>query len=506
MAGRNANGEGSVYRRQDGRWEGAFYARTTGGQRKRVRIYAGSRAEVQRKLTSLKTRQAQGIPVADKAWRVAAYLDYWLAHAVQLRRRPLTYRRHEAVTRLYLKPGLGRHSLEGLSVLTVQEFLDNLYQAGQSPASIHQIRKVLSAALTYAVRTELLTRNVARLVELPNYRAREAEYWNAAEVHRFLQAAASDPLYPLFVLLILYGLRSGEARGLRWRDVDFARGELRIRQQVQRIDGAMRAVELKTATSSRDEPLLATAVAVLNERREQQATDRLAAGTGWAGTSEGNELVFTTRSGRPIEARNVYRSFRRICEHHGLSRITLHGLRHTNATTQKDLQVHARDIQAVLGHSDVRMTGLYTHVDIASKRQALTKVEQHLFQQPADGNDRPRCRQEQPSDHFAAAGRRPPPGTKKSADLWQVGALFNDLSGGSSQTRTGDTRLFSKTGGSALARVNLVREVARSQTRVHVLGVVAVSLAVSVSEPGSQITAIQMPPTAIHPGQPGLYC
>jgi excisionase family DNA binding protein len=149
--------------------------------------------------------------------------------------------------------------------------------------AIHQVRKVFSAALTYAVRLELLTRNVARLVELPSYRANEAKHWTSEEVQQFLGAARSDPLYHVFVLLVLYGLRSGEVRGLRWCDVDFVQGVLRIRQQIQRISGALQQVPLKTVASRRDEPLLTTARVALRQQQSTQAALRNEAATTWHG-------------------------------------------------------------------------------------------------------------------------------------------------------------------------------------------------------------------------------
>lgn len=86
-------------------------------------------------------------------------------------------------------------------------------------------------------------------------------------------------------------------------------------------------------------------------------------------------MVFTTFSGQPLEPRYLFRSFKRNRERHGLRAISIHGIRHTNATTQKSLQMHARGIQAILGHGDVRTTGIYEHVESASKREALEKVE-----------------------------------------------------------------------------------------------------------------------------------
>ncbi|KXP06899.1 hypothetical protein AXK59_01940 [Tsukamurella tyrosinosolvens] len=276
---------------------------------------------------------------------------------------------------------------------SVQGFLDELHAEGKTAATVHQVRKVLSAALTYAMRQELIVRNVARLVELPQYTPREAEHWTPDELVKFLEVAKGDLLYPAFLLLALYGLRRGEVLGIRWCDVDFVQDELHIRQQIQRIGSDLQQVELKTASSRRDEPLLLQAREALLAQREYQTKQRESAAATWRGGDDHDRLVFTTRTGSALESHNLARSFHRICERAGLRRITIHGLRHSNATTQKSLQVHSRDIQAILGHGDVRTTGIYEHVDLASKRAALEKVENLLFDQ-TDENCRQNCRQD----------------------------------------------------------------------------------------------------------------
>ncbi|MCR6484044.1 site-specific integrase [Amycolatopsis sp. OK19-0408] len=411
----------------------------------------------------------QGILPAEKTWKLGDYLDSWIEKE---KRRPLTRKRHESIVRLHIKPRLGHLRLDALSVRIAQNFLDDLFTDGRSVATVHQTRKVLSAALTYAMRQELITRNVARLVELPRYRAAEADHWTPEETTRFLNAARTDPLYPVFVLLALYGLRRGEAVGLRWRDVDFDRGVVRIRQQVQRIDGELRQVELKTETSERDEPLLATAREVLLRQREAQVAARAEAGDSWHSTGDDYELVFTTRTGRPLESHNVARSFLRICAQHGLRRITIHGLRHSNATAQKELQVHARDTQAILGHGDIRTTGIYEHVGLESKRNALQKVEGRLF---AEASNRERCRQNcrQTANEAAASESKSLP--KKASTPDGLDAFF----GGSSQTRTGDTRLFRAFGATVEQRLTSINNVVRAHTRTWKLGCVAVNLAVN---------------------------
>jgi hypothetical protein len=168
-----------------------------------------------------------------------------------------------------------------------------------------------------------------------------------------------------------------------------------------------------------------SATATSRSHRLQQVILSLPCGDDWHGTDTEEKLVFTTSSGRPIESHSLARSFFRICKQHGLRRITVHGLRHSNATTQKDLQVHARDIQAVLGHGDVRTTGIYEHVDLDSKRNALQKVEGRLFAE----HDSARCN----------PGALP---SELPAELHFIVTNTSNNFGGASQTRTGDTRLF----------------------------------------------------------------
>jgi len=72
--------------------------------------------------------------------------------------------------RLYLKPGLGTRKLTSLSVPLIQGFLNQRLEQADSIRKVQIMRTVLSAALTRAVREELIARNAARLVELPEWR------------------------------------------------------------------------------------------------------------------------------------------------------------------------------------------------------------------------------------------------------------------------------------------------------------------------------------------------
>ena len=368
---RRRDGDGSVYKRQDGYWAGAFYTRTTSGARKRVVVYGKSLQEARDRLLKAMEQARSGVPVPDESWKLGAYLEYWLEHVVKHNRRPATYALYEMNIRLYLMPGLGTRRLNRLSVAAVQMFLNQRLEKGDSVRKVQIMRTVLSAALTRAVREELISRNVARLVELPQWQRGTIRPWTADEAKKFLGAARPDPLYAVFVLLILYGLRRGEALGLRWTDIDFDAGTIQIRQQLQRIQGQLILGPVKTRAGQRDMPLLDLVREGLEGQAAQQAAHRTDMGSAWPAT----DLVFTTRTGRPVEPRNLVRSFRRICDDNKIRIIKVHHLRHTVGSLLKDLHVPARDAQVILGHSRVSTTlEIYTNVDEPARRDALTRL------------------------------------------------------------------------------------------------------------------------------------
>jgi integrase len=373
---RRLNGEGTISGpRKDGRYVGAFYTRTTAGTLKRVYVYGKTWEQARDRLVEEQSKAIRGIPAAAESWKLAAYLDYWLENIVKPHRRAATFALYESIIRLYLKPDLGHYWLRRLSVRIIQTFLNAKLTEGKSIRNVHIMREVLSAALTSAVKEELVSRNVARLTELPGRESRDIRPWSADEVIDFLRVAKPDPLYPAFVLLILYGMRRGEVLGLRWRDINLDAGTVAVRQQLQRVHGRLRTGPVKTRAGNRELPILGLAREALFMRQHQQAADREAFGRAWRDTG----LVFTTRSGLPVEPRNLVRSFRRICDRNTLRVIKLHHLRHTTASLLKKLRVAPRDAQMILGHAHISTTmQIYTHVDQEARDDALASLNKLL--------------------------------------------------------------------------------------------------------------------------------
>jgi integrase len=452
MARRNANGEGTIYRRKNGRYEGAVWVLTTSGERKRERVYGASRAEAHAKLTEIKAKSQQGIPVADKSWLLGAYLDYWLESVIKPSRRPTTYEAYEGNIRLYLKPGLGSLKLTQVTVPVLQRFLNQQLSDGRSVRKVEMLKETLSPALSQAMYEELLTRNVARLVKLPSHEREDIEPWTPSEVTRFFDAAKNHRWYPAFLLVALYGLRRGEVLGLRWSDIDVKASVIRVRQQVVRANGAIHIGPLKTRAGRRDLPLLS---AVSEELAEHRARHMNTLDDG---------LTFTTSTGNSIEPNKLTQAFYAICAQYSLRRIKLHHLRHTAATILKDLGVPARDAQLILGHSNISITQqIYQHDTMDTRRSAMQRMETAvlpsatIMKASQDGDDGYGSRQ---------SGRQ----TRKNP-VSLLGSFYGAGTGTLTQIRS----VF----GGAPQRVTEVDTALRERRRHWLLGIVAVNLAVT---------------------------
>jgi hypothetical protein len=137
MAGRNASGEGSLYRRRDGRWAGAAFVDTVSGQRKRIHVYAATRQEVHDRLADKLVAARQGVRTPDKEWTVGAYLDYWLTTVVAVKNRPRTAELYASTVRLHIQPALGTIRLTKLTVQNVQAVINTHLTQGRSQGDDH---------------------------------------------------------------------------------------------------------------------------------------------------------------------------------------------------------------------------------------------------------------------------------------------------------------------------------------------------------------------------------
>ena len=252
-----------------------------------------------------------------------------------------------------------------------------------SKRTIKIARDTLRAALNQAWREELVSRNVATMAKLPAARktTKRGQSWDVDEARKFLESAYADrdPLYPLWVLILVLGLRKGEAQGLIWSAVDEDNAQVSLEWQVQRVGRQLiHKQHLKTDGSTDVLPLPDICLAAL--RLQRKAQDRMRARLEQrGGTWPTDGLVFTTRTGRAIEPRAVSRRFDLQCAKAGVRRIRVHDTCRTCGSLLAAFEVHPRVGMQILRHSKISITmEIYTMVPDKMTRAALKRLSDAL--------------------------------------------------------------------------------------------------------------------------------
>jgi integrase len=338
MTKRRGRGEGSIYRRKDGSW----VAQYTAGDKRRY-IYGKTRKDVAATLSKAIAERDSGVVYDSENLKVADYLDRWL-DSVKDTLRERTWRRHEEITRLHLKPTIGSTKLDKLNAFQVQSLYRSKLDSGLSPRTVQIIHATLYKSLKQAVKWSLVPRNVCDAVTPPRVPRSEIKPLDARQAKKLLDMARDTQpgFYALYVLAVTTGMRSGEILGLQWRDVDLDVGTLQVRRTV--FNGTVSSP--KTARSNRGIRLPKVAVDALRQQPRH------------------SEWVFSSKNGTTLSVHNLHnRSWKPLLTRAGLPDIRFHDLRHTCATLLLSKGVHPKLVQELLGHSSIEITlDTYSHV------------------------------------------------------------------------------------------------------------------------------------------------
>ncbi len=359
MSKKRGNGEGSITKRDDGRWMARYTVHTAKGPKRRT-VYAKTRTEAADKLAKALSDRTEGIVYDDENLTVGKYLDRWLKSVVRGSVRQSTYDRDAYLVEKHIEPALGRIKLKNLSSAHVQGFYSDRLDSGLSAATVHKAHTILHKALARAVAWQIVPRNATDAVEPPQPTPKEMRPLSPAEARKFLDAAHGDRLEALYVLAVTTGMRQGELLALKWQDIDLENATANVKRTLTRVGGRYTLGEPKTKKSRRSIRLTPRATDVLEQHLERQLWDIRMLGNNYADQG----LVFSTNTGVFINPSNVrQRSFAPLLRKANLPHMRFHDLRHTCATLLLGKGTHPKFVQELLGHATVAITlDTYSHV------------------------------------------------------------------------------------------------------------------------------------------------
>jgi integrase len=372
---RRAAGEGTVYQDKQGQWWAAI---GSGRNRKTVRCpqRQNTEAEARRILKRLQEELEAGVNLKVGKIAFTQFAQQWLNEILDPGLKPKTMRFYRQLLENQILPELGDNRLDQLQYQPelIQRWLNRLRgQVGDQTAA-HAFavgKRVLKAA----VRWRYIRINPFDAVDAPRVKREKRTPLSPAQMQALRTQVMHHRLALLYDMTMLYGLREGEALGLRWSDIDWATATIAITQQVQTVDGRTGFETPKTQASLRRLALTPGIVARLRQQWERIEQEWPAAKR-WVE----HDLIFPSTCGTPIQPRNLVRHYKLALASASIpTTFTVHDLRHTAASRLADVGAPQVVVAIVLGHELPGVTGDYTHANIETARPWLEKVEQQFF-------------------------------------------------------------------------------------------------------------------------------
>ncbi|WHH57285.1 tyrosine-type recombinase/integrase [Petroclostridium sp. X23] len=342
-----------------------------------------TKREAQNALTKILSQLQDNTFVDTDKITVKEYLLQWLENYVDTNLSPTTAYGYRVNVEKHIIPNLGNIQLQKLQPLHIQQLYNEKLKNGRvdgkgglSAKSVIYIHRVFRKALAQAVKLQIISRNVADLVEVPKKKPFNAKILDSDEVPSLLEAFKNTNLYIPVLLGVAVGLRRGEALGLRWQDIDYKNKTITISQTILHSKAGIIINTPKTIKSHRTIVISDTIIAALKYQQERQQENKDLLGEAY----QDNDLVTCGADGSPINPSTFSRNFSDTLERNDLTHIRFHDLRHTNATLMLKSDIPAKIASERLGHSTIGITlDLYSHVLKEMQQDAASRLESLLF-------------------------------------------------------------------------------------------------------------------------------
>jgi integrase len=375
--------KGHIRERGTGNWYAVIDMRDPStGKRKRKwhSLEAKGKREAQIECAGLISSIEGGTNLEPNKTTLASFVGHWL-NDIKARVSPRTHERYAQIIHTNIIPLLGGTPLRDLRPQAISAAYTKALTKGRkdgtgglSPRSVHHMHTVLKAALTQAVRWELLSRNPANAVRAPKVEPRHMATYDLPQTVALIDAFQGTRMFIPVLLAVLCGLRRGEIAALRWGNVNLDSGQLAVVESAEQTKAGVRYKSPKSG-KGRTVALSDTIIEELRAHRISQAQDLLRFGV----RQTAEMFVCTREDGLPLQPNSLTIYWDRHIAKTTLPRIRFHDLRHAHATHLLSSGIHPKVASERLGHSKVGITlDLYSHVIPGMQEDAAAKMDAAL--------------------------------------------------------------------------------------------------------------------------------
>lgn len=386
--GKDLNGKelgACIYQRKDKRYEGRYKDRFG----KQQSIYDISLRNLKSRLKEIKREEAIASAnpcVIDEAITLDEWNKKWMdifKHDIK----ESTKIRYKNEYKLYIQPWLGSIRLTNIKDIDINFMIKELRSNGISSGTIKNAMMLLRSMLYKAMKNNLIVKDPSENVKVVTHGDKKESYaLDSNQRKAFFEACKGDFYEDFYIVAINTGLRSGEIRALRWKDIDMNSQSLKVTRNLQynMFDGvcSFKITTPKTVSSVRTVYFNDECAAALNRQFERRK--EMSKHPHYEPVEGFEDLLFVTRRGSPLSNRLVdsnlctlVKKINSTSENTGvhLERLSMHCFRHTYATRCFELSIPPKVVQKQLGHSTIQMTmDLYTHMSNSFCSDEISKL------------------------------------------------------------------------------------------------------------------------------------
>jgi integrase len=424
-AARRPKGEGTAPRLQaDGRWRAELTIGTDGnGKRLRKVFYGETNKECSKKLRDAVSDNDNGVLFNGRPPTLGEWMHHWLDNIAPVKVtggkgcRPRTLVGYRSYVRTWVDTSkVAKVRLDKLTPEHLEQLYKPMRAANRSETTVSQLHRILSRALTVAVRRGRAGSNPAQRMDAPQPAEFEPDVLTPDDARKLRVAAEHAPDGARWLVALALGLRQGEALALAWDKIDLDAGLVHVHRELTSIpwqhgcpesegkpeekkpcgrradhckarhSGGRFVSTPKSDAGKRDLSLPMQLVNVLRRHKDSQIRIRAEEGARWRGftaaSGETLELVFCQRSGNAYQASKDWQAWKAFLKAAGVPAVRVHDARHTAATMLLLMGVDGRVVMDMMGWSVASMLKRYQHVLDEMKVDAGKKISDSLWQAP----------------------------------------------------------------------------------------------------------------------------
>ena len=328
-------------------------------------------------------REVQHTPEPiNRSITLAKYIEHWAADIGPKKLADSTFRRDEQDIRRIL-PALGNYKLTDLRKEVIRDFYEEMRHSPRldgrgnlSEKSVEGLHNTLCGILSAAVDEGYLTHNPAWRCYKPKGKKKERPVADEETVKKLITAFEGQSMKyeTYFKLVLATGLRRGEACGLKWSDINWSKRTIHVQRGVVKLSHQESITkDPKTSSGDRMVYLSKEMCRLLKAWRKECEWDR--AQTANEKVSE-DDYLFRQPNGKPMCPSTFTYRFKLILKANNLPLdLSVHSLRHTNASLLIAQGVDVRTVASLLGHAQASTTlDIYAHAFDKNKRKAQEKL------------------------------------------------------------------------------------------------------------------------------------